>query len=122
VEKLLHFLAKLVILANRMPFEDGRGICVLTHTNVAIDLIKEKLGAGASMLFTHPNFFGTIQSFVDRFLAIPFCAFDKNARIKNVDIDRYVNESRRFYFGLSFGNKRSSNAQKYAISRRDKKR
>ncbi len=101
--KTTALLAKLVILANRMPFEDGRGICVLTHTNVAIDLIKEKLGAGASMLFTHPNFFGTIQSFVDRFLAIPFCAFDKNARIKNVDIDRYVNESRRFYFGLSFG-------------------
>jgi DNA helicase II / ATP-dependent DNA helicase PcrA len=69
--KTTALLAKLIILANRMPFEDGRGICVLTHTNVAIDLIKEKLGARASKLFTHPNFFGTIQSFVDRFLAAP---------------------------------------------------
>ena len=42
---------------------------MLTHTNVAIDLIKEKLGAEASKLFAYPNFFGTIQSFVDRFLA-----------------------------------------------------
>lgn len=62
-------LTKLIILANRMPFDDGRGICVLTHTNVAIDLIKKKLGADASKLFAYPNFFGTIQGFVDKFLA-----------------------------------------------------
>lgn len=64
-------LAKLIILSNRMPFDDGRGICVLTHTNVAIDLIKDKLGVDAFKLFAYPNFFGTLQSFVDRFLAIP---------------------------------------------------
>lgn len=69
--KTTTLLAKLLILANRMPFEDGRGICVLTHTNVAIDLIKEKLGPKSSILFSYPNFFGTIQSFVDKYLAIP---------------------------------------------------
>ena len=52
-----------------MPFEDGSGICVLTHTNVAIDEIKTKLGSKADILFKHPNFFGTIQSFVNKFLA-----------------------------------------------------
>lgn len=30
-------LAKLFILAQRMPFKDNKGICVLTHTNVAMD-------------------------------------------------------------------------------------
>ncbi len=105
--KTTALLAKLIILANRMPFEDGSGICVLTHTNVAIDLIKEKLGVGASKLFAYPNFFGTIQSFVDRFLAIPFCAFDKNARITHVDIDRIFYESRKYYVSLSFGAKGS---------------
>ncbi|QXP58749.1 hypothetical protein [Olleya sp. HaHaR_3_96] len=29
--KTTTLLAKLMILANRMPFEDGRGICVFTH-------------------------------------------------------------------------------------------
>lgn len=69
--KTTALLAKLIILSNRMPFADGRGICVLTHTNVAIDLIKEKLGVNATKLFSYPNFFGTIQSFVDKFLAVP---------------------------------------------------
>ena len=33
-------LAKLIILANKMPLPEGKGVCVLTHTNVAIDEIK----------------------------------------------------------------------------------
>lgn len=61
-------LAKLLLLSRRMPFADGSGICVLTHTNVAIDEIKSKLGEKADVLFKHPNFFGTIQSFVGQFL------------------------------------------------------
>ena len=65
-------LAKLSILSNRMPFSDGAGICVLTHTNVAIDEIKSRFGGKAELLFNYPNFCGTIQSFVDRFLTIPF--------------------------------------------------
>lgn len=65
-------LAKLSILSNRMPFADGTGICVLTHTNVAIDEIKARFGGKADLLFNYPNFCGTIQSFVDRFLTIPF--------------------------------------------------
>lgn len=65
-------LAKLSILSNRMPFADGTGICVLTHTNVAIDEIKARFGGKADLLFNYPNFCGTIQAFVDRFLTIPF--------------------------------------------------
>ncbi|HHY0507534.1 TPA: UvrD-helicase domain-containing protein [Vibrio parahaemolyticus] len=61
-------LAKLLLMSKRMPFEDGKGICVLTHTNVAIDEIKSKLGGKAGVLFNYPNYFGTIQSFVGKFL------------------------------------------------------
>lgn len=64
-------LAKLLILAERMPFENNQGICVLTHTNVAIDEIKRKAGAAGEKLFKYPNYFGTIQSFVDKYLAAP---------------------------------------------------
>jgi len=69
--KTTALLAKLAILATKMPLPDHRGLCVLTHTNVAIDEIRARLGPKGEVLLKHPNFFGTIQSFVDRFLAIP---------------------------------------------------
>lgn len=40
--KTTALLAKLVILERRLPFADGSGILVLSHTNGAIDEIKEK--------------------------------------------------------------------------------
>ena len=69
--KTTALLAKLLILSQQMPLENNRGICVLTHTNVAIDEIRKKAGVSASKLFSYPNHFGTIQSFVDKFFAIP---------------------------------------------------
>lgn len=36
-------LAKLKLLADKMPLENGAGICVLSHTNVAINEIKNRL-------------------------------------------------------------------------------
>lgn len=85
--KTTTLLAKLIILANRFPFEDGRGICVLTHTNVAIDEIKARLGAKSDILFRYPNFFGTIQAFVDRFLAIPELELRHGALVPRIDDD-----------------------------------
>lgn len=69
--KTTALLAKLYILSEKMPFEKNQGICILTHTNGAINIIKNKLGEKANRMFNHPNFFGTIQSFVDKYLAIP---------------------------------------------------
>lgn len=70
--KTTTLLAKLAILAAKMPLEGGKGVCVLTHTNVAIDEIKSKLQSQAEVLFNYPNYFGTIQGFVDKYLAIPY--------------------------------------------------
>ena len=64
-------LAKLLILSRQMPLENNRGICVLTHTNVAINEIKRHAYFVSQKLFNYPNHFGTIQSFVDKYLAIP---------------------------------------------------
>ena len=50
--KTTSLLAKLVILANKMPLENNQGIWVLTHTNVAINEIKSRLGKKADVLFT----------------------------------------------------------------------
>lgn len=81
-------LAKLSILSNRMPFADGAGVCVLTHTNVAIDEIKARFGGKADLLFSYPNFCGTIQSFVDRFLTIPFFNSFSDKPLVDVNDDR----------------------------------
>ena len=81
-------LAKLLILANRMPFADGSGICVLTHTNVAIDEIKARFGSRADILFSYPNFCGTIQSFVDKFLSIPWFNSYAPTPVVSIDDDR----------------------------------
>lgn len=95
--KTTALLAKLLILARKSPFSDGRGICVLTHTNVAMDNIKEKAGVASSWLFQYPNFFGTIQSFVNQFLAAPWYRSEFGRPIGAIENDRYFWELDRLY-------------------------
>lgn len=106
-------LAKLLILANRMPFEDNRGICVLTHTNVAIDEIKKKAGIAGDKLFNYPNFFGTFQKFVDKFLALPEYIKKYSKRPDFIDIDRYNNKTTNYYYKLINKNLRYGLEQKF---------
>lgn len=65
-------LAKLKLLADKMPLENGAGICVLSHTNVAINEIKNQLSDYAEKLLNYPNYIGTIQSFIDNFVTMPY--------------------------------------------------
>ncbi|HII01697.1 TPA: ATP-dependent helicase [Methanosarcinaceae archaeon] len=95
--KTTTLLAKLAILAQRMPLQDNKGICVLTHTNVAINEIKGKLGKKGDILFSYPNYFGTIQSFVDKYFAIPACIFYYDTRPFKIDSDSYDYELIRRY-------------------------
>ena len=65
--------AKLSLMAARWPHE-RRGICILTHTNVAREEIENCLRSvphGESLL-AYPHFIGTIQTFVNRFIALPW--------------------------------------------------
>jgi len=101
--KTTALLAKILILARKMPFEDDRGICVLTHTNIAIDEIKRRVGHSADALFRYPNFFGTIQSFVNQFLGIPGYKSEFEKPIVAIDNDRFFSELTEPYskaFGL----------------------
>lgn len=91
-------LAKLLILSDRMPFEDGSGICVITHTNVAVNEIKSRFGKNADILFGYPNFCGTIQSFVDQFLTIPWYNSFNEKPLVTVDDDRANSIIRKEYF------------------------
>ncbi|WP_116787803.1 UvrD-helicase domain-containing protein [Flavobacterium psychrotrophum] len=86
--KTTALLAKLYLLSEKMSSGSNGAICVLTHTNVGIDEIKKNLGDRASKLFSYPNFFGTIQSFVDRFLCMPYYNDFNESRIAIIDSDR----------------------------------
>ena len=85
--KTTALLAKLIILANKMPLLEGKGVCVLTHTNVAIDEIKAKLGPKADILFKYPNFFGTIQTFLHKFVTAAALHYFYGSQITYVDDD-----------------------------------
>ncbi|OJU79076.1 MAG: hypothetical protein BGO09_10730 [Bacteroidetes bacterium 47-18] len=87
--KTTALLAKLIILESKLPFAEGSGILVLSHTNAAIDEIKEKIQKYCPRLFSYPNFIGTIQSFVDEFLAVPFYVQKFNKKPIRIDHEIY---------------------------------
>lgn len=65
--------AKLALVARRWK-DSGRGICILTHTNVAREEIEKILNSvpGANVLLSYPHYIGTIQTFVNKFVALPW--------------------------------------------------
>ncbi|MEZ4927040.1 MAG: UvrD-helicase domain-containing protein [Saprospiraceae bacterium] len=98
--KTTALLAKLVILERKLPFADGSGILVLSHTNAAIDEIKEKIQKHCPKLFSYPNFIGTIQSFVDEFLAIPFYVHKCKKKPNRIDHEIYNEVATKRYNNL----------------------
>lgn len=75
-------VAKLMFLAQTIDFSK-ESICILTHTNVAVDEIKKKIKKHSKpwyedfinnvyRLFDYPNFVWTIQSFLDKYLWVPW--------------------------------------------------
>lgn len=97
-------LAKLKLLADRMPLEDGAGICVLSHTNVAVDEIKRRLGEYADQLRGYPNYVGTIQSFIDRFVTVPYLRDKSEVSISFVDEIEYCSRLYSFISRQTYPN------------------
>ncbi len=89
--------AKLILLAKKWPLQH-QGICVLSHTNVAkdeiIDRLKKSKTLEAQRLLSYPHFIGTIQEFVNRFLALPYLR-SKGVSDIIIDNDEYVKAARR---------------------------
>jgi len=65
-------VAKLYILVKKWP-HTRRGICVISHTNVARQEIERRLaGTGIGQrILNYPHFVGTIHSFVNQYMALP---------------------------------------------------
>ena len=83
-------LAKLKILADCMPLVGGRGICILSHTNVAVDEIKKRLKGDSEKILSYPNFAGTIQSFVDTFIVFPVFRTAVKSQLRVLSRDEYA--------------------------------
>lgn len=132
--------AKLMLLIGKIPPSFSQGICIITHTNIAVEEIKAKLGDSSKHFFQYPHHFGTIQSFVDKYLAIPYFKnlFKKSPRIiddftyheqicnlyelnVNKTIDFLVDRKNIFLGGLSYNkhnfdiSKSVNDKEKYAI-------
>lgn len=96
---------KIVVLLD--GWRERAGICVLTHTNVACEEIRKRLHRSdvgrAALQALH--FLGTIQSFVDSFLARPYMRA-KGIPVEQIDNDAFASaaddEYARGYHKLRF--------------------
>lgn len=84
--------AKLLLLSQKWPYK-YKGICVLSHTNVAKNEIIEKIKNShlpeARSLLSYPHFIGTIQEFVNKHMGIPYLR-SIGIEINLIDTDRCV--------------------------------
>lgn len=99
--KTTTLLAKLTLMLESLPLEDSKGVCVMTHTNVAVNEIRTKLGSKSDVLFQYPNYFGTIHSFYSKFCASPYYKQLYNSKIAVVDDDVYYRVLRKKFIPWS---------------------
>jgi DNA helicase II / ATP-dependent DNA helicase PcrA len=87
--KTTSLVAKLAILLKNQTQE---GVCVLSHTNVAKDEVLARLVEHGFPPIRHPHFVGTIQNFVNSFLAIPAAhiRFDARATFDDKTFSRHL--------------------------------
>jgi hypothetical protein len=111
--KTTALMAKLLILERKLPFEDGSGILAISHTNTAVDEIKNKIEDYCPKLFSYPNFVGTIQSFVNKFLARPYYNQRMKSKINRIDDDLYNELINKFnnYYLEGFNSKQQKNTK-----------
>ena len=86
--------AKLLLLAKKWP-HTRRGICVLSHTNVARDEIARRLAetADGAQLLSYPHYIGTIHSFVNHFFAMPILR-SLEQKVDVIDDDVFADKAR----------------------------
>lgn len=66
-------VAKLALLSRNWT-DRSSGVCVVSHTNAAREEVQRRLGAHptACSFLAYPHFIGTVTSFIDQFVAIPY--------------------------------------------------
>jgi DNA helicase-2/ATP-dependent DNA helicase PcrA len=111
-------VAKLAILANKWRHH-RQGICVLSHTNAARNEIETKLSScsAGTALLRYPHFVGTIHSFVNEFLAIPWLR-SQGIPIKVIDTEIALNVRWSKVPGNTKAYLRNQNRDKYCLTSR----
>ncbi|MEZ8035949.1 UvrD-helicase domain-containing protein [Vibrio crassostreae] len=102
--KTTALLAKLVILDRYMPFNDDKGVVVISHTNAAVNEWKRKLGGFCPKLFSYPNFVGTIQSFANNYFAKPYMQIIYKIESFRVDDEDFSNNLLNQYYKIRYSN------------------
>lgn len=110
--KTTALLAKLLILERKMPLKNGVGVLVISHTNAAVEEIESKIRKHCPRLFSYPNFIGTIQSFVDRFLAIPAYTHSFCHKPYRIDNEIYEEKAAKYFDSMP------NNSAKLYLNRR----
>jgi len=100
--KTTTLVAKVAMLAQKIPL-DYRGVCVLSHTNAARVELETSLGSYATRLCHYPHFIGTIQRFVDRFLAIPAMIKKYGIRPHAIDNEVFGRVMAELYHEIPYG-------------------
>ncbi len=97
--KTTALVAKLAILTRKIPNNFLEGVCVLSHTNVAKDEINDRLDKLGYELNKYPFFVGTIQKFVNQYLALPglYHFFDLNGS-PTIDKDIYQAKAKNYFY------------------------
>ena len=105
-------VAKLAVLARKWPHRT-KGICVLSHTNVAREQIEHRLGRTVvgQRLLAYPHFIDTIHGFVNRFLALPWL-YSNGYPSPTID-DDVTTAYRRGVLGKNYWSIQSFLAKKY---------
>ncbi|MBM7652991.1 UvrD-helicase domain-containing protein [Neobacillus cucumis] len=102
--KTTSLIAKLLIFEKKLPLENNRGICVLTHTNVGVNEIKRRSSQQeGGRLFQYPNHISTIQVFVNKYLAIPAYKHFFLDNVYSIDMDTYIENFKKLFYKISRG-------------------
>ena len=115
--KTTALLAKLLVLDRHLSHSDNQGVLVISHTNAAVNEISDCISSVCPKLFTYPNFVGTIQRFVDTFLAIPMYVSLFKKRPDRIDNDSYRHKANQFQkTNLNGYSRHDQNRAKYFLN------
>lgn len=110
--------AKIALLLKNLNNVNSRdGVCIITHTNVAVNEINNVLIKAGIGTINHPHFIGTIHEFFNRYCVIPL--FKYKFKHNGLIIDN-KHESDLEYYKVFIGRKNTfmNNGTIEAISRR----
>lgn len=82
--------AKLMLIATKWPYA-RKGVCVLSHTNVAKDEIRRRLSRtpDGMRLLDYPHYIGTIHGFINQFIALPYIR-SQGLQVDAIDDDLFA--------------------------------